>query len=176
MSQGPRRTQAATCHQLLSVPLILPLTLQTGLSPSLNSKNLTLPSFPLPLPALPAASSLPSPTPPDPSFSSAHRAVSPADSTGWLSRLEHTRFPVVCSLHPNPCHCFSSSLFLQEPGGSCPGPMRSPFLPRPAPCPQLLAYTCGLRDTPSTWSSGPGPGHLLREDAHTSHFCFPHSS
>lgn len=93
MSQGPRRTQAAACHQLLSVPLILPSDPPTGLPPSLHSKNLTLPSFRLPrcslfpLPSLPfQLPPLPLPNPgPNPSFTSVYwlRQPTPSNNQEW---------------------------------------------------------------------------------------------
>lgn len=82
---------------------------------------------------------------------------------GWLAWLEHMGFPVVCLSRPNPCHCFSSSLFsLGSREGPALAPCAPPSFPHPAPCPQLLAYTCSLRDIPIHLSSRPGPGHLLR--------------
>ena len=91
MSQGPRRTQAAACHQLLSVPLILPLTLQR-LTTQSSQQELDFAFLPppqvlslFPLPCLPFQ--LPPLSPPPP------RPVLPSLLSIWLRQPHPLKQP-----------------------------------------------------------------------------------
>ena len=170
MSQGRRRTQAAACHQLLSVPLILPLTLQTGLPPSLHSKNLTLPSFHLPrcslyfpTPVCPPScllSPLPHPARALLSFCS-QRGLS--SRLNWMARLAGT--------HGFPCCLLITSeslslllLILISPGARrvLPWPHVLPLPSPPCSLPPALSVHLQPQGHPihlvlQAWSGAPAP-------------------